>query len=298
MIFTLVGCTSAEYKKQIELAEAASEAHDYDSAAQSYEAALAEKPDETAIRDKIEEMKLLKTDMQKEALSTYYQAVIDGNAQSAYDTLSTSTKSNVTLEQYSEFLSTMREVSLLKSFRVEKQESNENTFDIVETAESLYDSKELSNTYQATVVWENNKWMYDRPDFDVKQRISDNYVTIGYLYFEGRAGKTLNYYDGIDACSKATEYSERNAQAFFCLGYGYSKVENYDSSITAYEQTLKFMTPEQMEDKSFKSLLFSNLGAVYILSGDIAEGKSSIEASLQLDPNNARAKSMLAALGE
>lgn len=236
-------------------------------------------------------------------ITTYYQNVIDGNAEGAYEQLSEVTKKNFPKEDFIKYLESNKEIATLKKFKVEKLNEYKNKdiegttfknvveFSVVEKLQDLYENKEVPLNYKRSVVNDNGVWKVYREKVNVKDDIANNYVQIAYMYAEGKGGKTKDLNQALIILNDALKYNKEYAQIYYALGYSYLGLYRYDEALIAMDEYMSKVTNEI--DKSDG---YNILGNIYLGKENIDKAKDSYKKALEINPSNQYAKTNLVQL--
>lgn len=227
----------------------------------------------------------------KEALIAYYDNIIKGEFEKAYDLLSEKTKQKVNKEEFILWQTLMDEIEDFMSAEV-KATKDENVFTVEETFKDYYENKVLTATSERKVVVENNKVKIDREDIHTNKAIGESYSTIGLMYADGK-GKPEDLMLAEENLKKALQYDPENAYSYLNLGYIFYKKELFQESILEYNKALDNM-PES--DLLGTSIALSNIGGSYYEMGDVEKAREFHTRALEVDPNNEYAKNGLAVL--
>ena len=90
----------------------------------------------------------------------------------------------------------------------------------------------------------------------------------------------------IQQYQKALAINSQAAEVYFNLGYVYMTLKDYDSAIINYEACRALAPPYQDE-------VFTNLGITYLKKNNVPQAQHLLKQALDLNPNNAIARSYL-----
>lgn len=229
------------------------------------------------------------TKLQKmEVMTAYYNYIIQGDFEKAYDLLSEKTMERVDLEEYVLWQTLMTEKEDLLSAEVQVT-NDDNVFQVIEEFEDYYSGEVLTATSERSVVIENGEVKIYRDDIDTNAAIADAYTTIGLMYADGQ-GKTQDLVLAEATLNKALEYNAEDGYTHLNLGYVHFKNGLYDQALLSYNEALSYL-----EDDDFAtiSLVISNIGAVYYDLEDFETAKEFYMDALEIDSENQLAKENL-----
>ncbi|TEB10599.1 lipoprotein NlpI [Pelotomaculum sp. FP] len=232
----------------------------------------------------------------KKAMEAYYQYIVDGNFESAYEKLAEEVKNNVSKEDFILLNSLRRECYPLKGFKVEKIDNTSTVkdsveFNVVQTINNARENKETNETYKRKVVASNNEWKVYQ-EIDLKQEIPDLYNYIGWMYLEGK-GKDKNLNEAASTFNQAIKYNPDYARPYYGLAVVYQQQGRYDESIN---NANNFMDKTKSDQE--KSAAYNVLGLGYWEKGQLKDAKDSFLRALEFDNSNEYAKNNLANLNK
>jgi tetratricopeptide (TPR) repeat protein len=238
----------------------------------------------------------------KEAVDSYYQYIVDGNYEMAYEQLSETNKKAYGKDNFVLYQRLLNEVNSLKGFTTAKiSESKKESINGIEYRNVIeftvsakiydyYNDKEITDGYSVKVINDNQNWRVLRePEVDINTEISSVYVDIGYMYFNGKGNKTVDYNQAANYFNKALERNPDNALAYYALSGAYLDLNRFDDSIEKGRLCI-----EKSNNDEQKSDAYNVIGLAYANKGQIEDAKEAFRKALELNPNNEYAKTNLA----
>ena len=107
--------------------------------------------------------------------------------------------------------------------------------------------------------------------------LSNQKVEAAWKYYNEK-----NFNETIKLCTEAIELNSENALAYYCRGYAYDDLKNYQAAIEDYDKTVQFNSPCLVD-------AYNNRGEAYRKSGNYKKAIEDYNKALELNPNYARA---------
>lgn len=238
----------------------------------------------------------------KQAVDSYFQYIVDGNYDMAYEQLSENNKKAYGKDNFVLYQRLLNEVRSLKGFSTaklgEKRKENINGVDyrnVVEFTVSAklfdhYNDREATDSYSIKVVNDKQKWKVLRdPGDNINEGISSIYSDIGFMYLTGKGKKGVNYNEAANNFNRALERHPDNARAYYGLASAYLDLGRYGDSIEKGRICI-----EKSKSNEQKSDAYNVVGLAYASKNQINEAKEAFTKALELNPNNEYAKTNLA----
>lgn len=231
-------------------------------------------------------------------IDVYYQALLDGSYEEAYNQLSTINKNQISLEDFKEWQWTYEQVADSLSYKIAKQEEIENysyngtvydtaiRFAVVSKDKDYATDKELTSESEKIVVVEENQWKI----LD-EQNYIDKYASIinalGWMYLNGK-GVDEDPNKAVEYLKKATELSPDISDYYYYLALAYNKIYD-DHKALAYVEIGITKTQDPISLSNFynvKGISYDNLG-------DYDSAVTAYYKALEYNPDNTYASGNL-----
>lgn len=216
----------------------------------------------------------------KDTINNYYQALIDGNFDTAYELLSDYDKDKINKDDFILYQNLNRELMEFTKFKTNKIKELKNEsingkiykhvveFTVTETSKVYNDrNKELAVSSRRKVVNDNGVWRLLRDYNNIKELIADDYSTLGYMYAEGK-GKEKNLLEAANSFKMSIKTYNKYYEAYYGLAYVYSNLERYDDSNDVLRKYIN-----GAKEKSELSDAYNLLGSNYAGKGNYINAK-------------------------
>lgn len=230
----------------------------------------------------------------QEVINSYYQNLMDGNIDAAYNTLASATKKITSKDDFTLYQNLMPEISQFKSFKISKVTDDKNNtldgitfkniaaFDVTQTMQYYYLNKDQTTTFRQYVVDDNGTWKIYRKV--TKSDIAYNFGLLGQMYADGK-GKDKNLVKAVENFKKAAEVDSESIMPIYSLANVYFQLDRYDDSITEAKMVI-----DKSKDDKEKSDAYNILGLDYLNKNALSDAKGAFEQALKLNPDNEYAK--------
>lgn len=229
-------------------------------------------------------------------LEEYYQCIMDGNYNRAYDNLANINRDSYAKDEFEVLYDTINEIAQLRSFRVSERERFKNEkvgfvtyeeaikFDVVQTIFIFKEDKESTSTTDGWVVKEDGQWrVYREKDGNIDEEISNILHELAFMYLNGQ-GKRLDYREAATTFRAALKYNQNNPFAHFGLGISLFELTNYEEALNSFQIALILFG--DLGNDEFRSHSLTWIGSYYEYKGNMIEARKSYEEALDIFPDN------------
>lgn len=235
----------------------------------------------------------------QEVIDKYYQSIIDGNFEDAYNSLSEANKKNISKDDFIIFIGASNESQKLKSYKAVKNKElkkaqldnieyqNVVEFNITETCINYADgNKEENISYPRNVVNDNGVWKVHR-EGDFKKTLSSRYALVARMYMEGK-GKDKNLNEAARYYNEAIKADPLSNAPYYGLGLVYSDLMRYDEAI----EKMNTFISKTSEDEPLSDA-YNVLGLCYLGKAQRDKAREAFNMALEYNSGNEYAKTNL-----
>ncbi|MEI6132195.1 MAG: zinc ribbon domain-containing protein [Bacillota bacterium] len=233
-----------------------------------------------------------------DAVNGFYDALLSGKLDIAYDALCASNKANNSLENFKKWQYLKKKFLVMKKFAIKNitktgSDSNSAEFDVFTTSIDFRQSKaEVNNNSSLNAVLENGSWKVLRKDLLLTKEIASAYFIIGNMFETGTSYKK-NLPKAILNYNYSSTFFYKNGENFYRIGYTYSLLKNHKLAIANYKKAIMYIT-----DKVEKSTACLMAGYSYYLLKNIPKAKAYFGTALKFNNNNQVARNNLKILNK